>query len=53
MAPCNSRFTNCKRTVDYDIAVSGGKVVERDDGSVWAAEDALEYVAEVLKAREA
>lgn len=38
-----------KRTIDYDIALAGGKLVERDDGTIERSVDMEEYVAAVLE----
>ncbi|OAL46164.1 hypothetical protein IQ07DRAFT_635023 [Pyrenochaeta sp. DS3sAY3a] len=45
---CNTHFNNCKRTIDYDIALAGGKLMERDDGTIERSVDMEEYVAAVL-----
>ncbi|PVH96884.1 hypothetical protein DM02DRAFT_658814 [Periconia macrospinosa] len=49
MALCNSRFTNCKRSVEYDLALAAGKIRERDDGSVEVLDEkANEWTTSVM-----
>lgn len=49
MAPCNSRFTNCRRSVEYDLALAAGKIRELDDGGVEVLDEkANEWTTSVL-----
>ncbi|KAF2116527.1 hypothetical protein BDV96DRAFT_598426 [Lophiotrema nucula] len=46
---CNTHFSNCRGTVEYDIAKAGGKLIERGNGVIERSADADEYVAAVLE----
>ena len=36
-------------TVEYDIALAGGKLIERENGVIERSDDVEEYVAAVLE----
>lgn len=46
---CNTHFSNCKRKIEWDIAMEAGMIMERENSTVERRDGVEEYVDAVLE----